>query len=286
MVKLRPDELFFKAYAATQMDLNFDFCGLAHGPNATSNGQMLKGNAVIHYVLRGKGSFACNGHTVVLGPGDCFLLPPNVPTAYWPDATNPWEYFWLGMSGTKVTSYLGRSALTTANYLHCDPDSQFVKQLHALMALAQAPADADHDLLLTGELYRLLYWLAREHPQQVTPLPRQARYLRQAQAFLEANYDRPLSVVDVAGHLNLSRGYLYRLFKDGIGVSPQQYLVGLRLQKGADLLARTSFPVQQIAQAVGYVDPLAFSRSFTRAFGQAPTQYRAKRASKENNDEI
>ena len=61
-----------------------------------------------------------------------------------------------------------------------------------------------------------------------------------------------------------------------MGVSPQGFLIGLRIQNAADLLRRTDLSIVQVALAVGYEDPLYFSSLFHRKMGTSPSQYRIK----------
>jgi len=58
------------------------------------------------------------------------------------------------------------------------------------------------------------------------------------------------------------------------GVPPGQYLIDLRLQQASRLLTETNAPVKEIAHAVGFKDPLYFSRCFSKAFASSPTAYR------------
>ena len=54
---------------------------------------------------------------------------------------------------------------------------------------------------------------------------------------MQANYDRPITVEGMAGMLGIDRRYFSRLFTREAGVSPQAYLIAVRLQKAAGLLA-------------------------------------------------
>ncbi|MFE1793688.1 helix-turn-helix domain-containing protein, partial [Streptomyces sp. NPDC059525] len=56
------------------------------------------------------------------------------------------------------------------------------------------------------------------------------------------------------------------------------YLLGIRLTRAKELLARTDLPVAGIARRVGYEDPAYFSRLFSRRVGMAPVRFRAQQS--------
>lgn len=97
---------------------------------------------------------------------------------------------------------------------------------------------------------------------------------KQAMDFIRAHYMQPIGVNDVADAVGVSRSWLYRCFMEYAAQSPAMYLRDLRLQRAKSLLQRTSMSVQEIARAVGYEDPLYFSRVFSAYEGCSPTTYR------------
>lgn len=84
----------------------------------------------------------------------------------------------------------------------------------------------------------------------------------------------------IADYLNIERTYLYRLFKDITGSSPQEYLLDYRIRRACTLLKETGLPVNDIARSVGYDDALYFSRLFKQRKGRTPTQYRREKHEK------
>ena len=59
-----------------------------------------------------------------------------------------------------------------------------------------------------------------------------------------------------------------------MGISPRDYLNRVRLIKGAQLLTSINLSVQNIAEMVGYENPLTFSKAFKSAYGVSPKYYR------------
>jgi AraC-like DNA-binding protein len=59
-------------------------------------------------------------------------------------------------------------------------------------------------------------------------------------------------------------------------MSPQEYLMQVRMEKSRELLLKTDVPIYMVAKEVGYADQLAFSRIFRKKHGLSPEQYRKK----------
>jgi AraC-like DNA-binding protein len=98
-----------------------------------------------------------------------------------------------------------------------------------------------------------------------------------AMARLHADPRRKWTVADLAGQLAVSRSLLDERFRKLLGRAPIRYLTDWRLHLADVLLADTTDPVAKIARAVGYDSEEAFSRSFKRARGQAPSVWRTAR---------
>ncbi len=73
--------------------------------------------------------------------------------------------------------------------------------------------------------------------------------------------------------------YLRKLFKKEVGVTPLEYMTGLRMKKAEIMLSSAwsrDYSVAEVAEMCGYSDPLYFSRVFNKHFGCSPSAF-AKR---------
>ena len=89
---------------------------------------------------------------------------------------------------------------------------------------------------------------------------------------------RRISSEELACRAHLSKNYFIKLFKRQTNVTPQQLLDTLRMQKAAHLLKYSELSITEIAAAVGYDDPLYFSRRFRKRTGRSPSRFRAEEA--------
>ena len=87
---------------------------------------------------------------------------------------------------------------------------------------------------------------------------------------MHANCQQSLSVSDFARMCDLSECHFIHLFREYTGEAPYAYLTRLRLEKAKDLMVSTTLTISEIAAAVGYPNPLYFSRLFKRYYGITP----------------
>lgn len=85
-----------------------------------------------------------------------------------------------------------------------------------------------------------------------------------------------LSVKDISSHAGLSVSYACTLFKSETGTTLNQYLTGYRMEKAKQLLADPRIRISDISERVGYQDGNYFSKSFKKATGLTPSEYREK----------
>ena len=98
-------------------------------------------------------------------------------------------------------------------------------------------------------------------------------YVRYAVQFIRTNYQH-IRISDVADYIGINRTYLTEIFREHMYMSPQEYLIQVRIGKSKELLRQTDLPVNRVASEVGYDDQLSFSRIFKKRVGISPLQYR------------
>jgi AraC-like DNA-binding protein len=93
--------------------------------------------------------------------------------------------------------------------------------------------------------------------------------------FMVANINRPLQVSTLAAQANVSPSHFFALFKQMTGRPPMDYFTKLRMCHACRLLDSTTASVKEVAAALGYDDPLYFSRVFKSVSAVAPLHYRS-----------
>jgi AraC family transcriptional regulator len=100
--------------------------------------------------------------------------------------------------------------------------------------------------------------------------------VQQAQEILRNNLHEPPNLEVLARQVGCSHYYLSRLFSQEVGLTIQQYLRQIRLERAAELLRTGQCNVTEAAFAVGYNSLSHFSTAFHEAFGCCPGLYPLK----------
>ncbi len=100
--------------------------------------------------------------------------------------------------------------------------------------------------------------------------------IRRVRAYMEAHYDRDVSLTFLAQLVSLSPFYLARVFRAEVGLPPHAYLESVRIRQAQHLVSHGA-PLSQVAYATGFADQSHFTHRFKRLIGVTPGQYAAQR---------
>lgn len=272
-------------YQQNHLDINIDFFGREACAPGYSFGPSVRENYVIHYILSGKGQLNIDNFTLDLEAGNVFILPRDIITFYQADHKNPWDYIWVGLSGTKIESYLKRSSLMEDFKINNVADSSFIKSLIEIQELSDETYNQNIDLLMDSKIYQMLYYLVTEFPsRQLSPPTPQEQYFNEATRYMYNHFNQKITIKDIYEHLNLSRSYFHHIFIQQAGISPKEFLTSLRMKKAGDLLLKSDNNITTISISVGYKDPLSFSKAFKKFYGLSPNHYRVQKKEEENTN--
>jgi AraC family transcriptional regulator len=96
----------------------------------------------------------------------------------------------------------------------------------------------------------------------------------EAAVWIDDNSRHALSLDIIADEAGLSPFHFLRVFARVLGVTPHQYLLRSRLRHAAQLLADGSRTVTDVALDAGFNDLSNFVRTFHRAAGMSPNNFR------------
>lgn len=258
-------------------DMYLCFCGYEDCQPLHSFGPAVRPNYILHYILKGKGTFRAGGVVYELTAGQGFLIEPGVQTFYQADASEPWSYVWIGFDGARPAEYLAALRLGGSRLTY--RSSQGGRILETVEAmLVQNTYTTVHQFMRQSLLYSFFSILS-EDLDVISPPRGQdgSLYVRKAVEFIQNNYCYPIRVSDAADYVCINRSYLYTLFRRELGVSPQEYLANCRLTHAAELLVLTDFSVESVAFSCGYGNALVFSKAFKAKYGASPSQYRKEK---------
>jgi len=89
--------------------------------------------------------------------------------------------------------------------------------------------------------------------------------------FINQHYSENFNVEDLTRFIGYGRTRLFTLFKRHTGLTPNEYLVRLRIRKARELLERGNADAGLVARSVGFNDPAYFKTVYLRYTGTAFT---------------
>lgn len=249
-------------------DVNPVVCGWQDCDSGYSFGPAIREYYLIHYILDGKGIFEREGTVYSLAKGNMFLIRPHELTYYKADTDNPWSYAWIGFSGALAEELVDGSGFDRSPVVYSPSTAFIFNNIVTASKLSQST-----EIYICGLIFELFARLKEENNANAFAA---RNYARRAENYIQSNYMHDINVTGIAKMLGIDRRYLYRIFHEYTGTSPQNYLVKYRLGKAAELLRQYGCSVSEAARSCGYKDTFNFSKMFKKEYGISPSEYKSR----------
>jgi AraC-like DNA-binding protein len=227
--------------------------------------------------MEGKGVYTLDGAEFPVAEGDLFVLYPDTEIVCRADEQDPFTIRAASFNGVDTLLLLNAAGFqkkAPVRHLEdeiADPVVQFMAGLYTYRG-----QDIYGTTQSTSILYAFMSYLVKTATWEQTAMPpgwTGAVHLQKALDFISENYHKPITVNDIASHVNLSRSRLYRVFLQHIFISPQQYLTEYRIREARNILEKRGGSIKEIANAVGIEDPYRFTIQFKQMCGKTPSDY-------------
>jgi two-component system, response regulator YesN len=97
-----------------------------------------------------------------------------------------------------------------------------------------------------------------------------------AKKYIQMNYNKEISLDEIAKHVSMSTYHLSRIFSKFEGITYKDYLIKLRMEKAKGLMKEGKKSIKEISIEVGYTDQNYFSKSFKKYFSKSPSDFYIK----------
>lgn len=131
-----------------------------------------------------------------------------------------------------------------------------------------------YELFLKNKLEEIIIFLSRKYSQISIPKAKSMVRIGKAIDFIEHNFHNNIYIQQLAEMGFMSIRNFQRIFKDATGLSPNDYLLELRIQHASKLLSETDSAIYDVSEQVGIADWFYFSKAFKKKFGISPLKYR------------
>lgn len=122
---------------------------------------------------------------------------------------------------------------------------------------------------------RLVLMAMREMPRRPAGVSnRSMEKLKDILEYVALHYCSDISLEACAGQVGFNASYLSRYFKAHMGVTFQEYVKQLRIDRARWLLRNERLPVTEVGYLSGFKDIKTFNKLFKNECQMTPTQYR------------
>ena len=222
-------------------------------PSGNSYGPFVRDYYILHFIRSGKGVLINKDGSHPVATGEMFLIREGEPATYVADREDPWDYVWIGFSGSRAKSY---AALPDIMDIPADIDEKLFRYVN--------------DDIRSPELYTSLLYEMTYHLSDCDNNKEQDKTIQVVHRYIKYNYQENITIAGLAATFGFERSYLYRLFKERYGIGPKEYLTRIRLSKARWLLSK-GYSVAECASMVGYSDTFTFSKAYKKFYGVSPS---------------
>jgi len=222
-------------------------------------------------VFRGSGEYIEEGHVTELVPGDLFVSPPDRWHEIRSLQTRDLELFFVSFTIRASTGAVPDESddiIDAFSRSHSSVIHEAVGLLPYIDLINGARSLAIRDQLarlFTLEAMEYLSRVPRRSPVQKALTPEVQRALR----FIDDHCTSPLTVPDVAHHVNLAPRTLLRKFLQQVGHSVSKEIRQRKMRKAAHRLLM-GYSVSEVGESIGIVDSSQFSAAFLAEIGVRP----------------
>lgn len=228
-------------------------------------------NYMLFYICDGRLSLRSGSQTMVASAGQVGFLNCHEPHEY--HTIGNTEFVWLHLDGSNTADFYGQAVQMHGGFVFDTPYAEQIKNGIYEIVFAFRNEQPLSEVRLSQKLYTLLTAMVDTASQEAGQAE-ENNMVSKAMHFIQEQYMNPISLPDVAAHVNMSQFHFSRLFKKDCGYSPHEYLILTRLNRAKHLLKTTGLPVKVIAQKVGYQNVSSFTNAFTDRVGISPTLFR------------
>lgn len=132
-------------------------------------------------------------------------------------------------------------------------------------------------LSLFLSIWSNLYDCYKESYQELIEIPsyeKDFERLKKILTYIHQNYDKKISLEDIANYINICNSECCRFFKKHMNTTLGNYISSYRIEKSLYLLDNMNWSITEISYNVGFLSPSYYTQTFKKHIGISPNQYR------------
>lgn len=240
---------------------------------------------LLHYITQGKGTYNTGEKSYPLSKHDGFLILPGATIVHKADAHDPWDVCWVAFFGRKAEELLKAAGLDEDHLIFRYEKDDFLES--CIKSIYSESRNGRNIAAINGYFYLFVGKLIEIHQEKSKGDRNKVAAFSHFDAalnFIKRNIHTGISVEDLAKYLRLDLSQVYRVFKKKTGLSPQQFIARMRMQKACELISGTDLSVREISEWLSFEYQSHFNKQFKKAVGVTPSEYRMRLLKKERGE--
>lgn len=246
-----------------------NYCTIRHNDNSYMIACVLTGSAILEYRKK----------TYYLKEGQMFFIDcHNEPHQYFTGSSGIWEQLWFHFNSRMITP-LYEFFYNSNDGPVVDTVPEVIKIIQSIMN-AHTETSISDDVKFSGMITKLLYLILTSSENSRSDNQNdsfnQQNIPKMVINYIKANYNRKITLREIAEHVYLNPSYLSRIFKKYTGLSPYAYIIRYRIIKAKQALLETDQGISTIALDCGFQSVSRFCKLFHEFEGITPKQFRQR----------
>ncbi len=243
------------------------------------------------YIKKGNAVFEISGCPAEIGPNDIIIIKPEQPHRFIVKSESGCEFIVLSfkfqskfdnqildLSLEDFLNFVSSKETGAFITLKVSQKNEIINLLNRILKEKENPEIGSEFLnyLFVLELFVLISRaLKMEWENSIkNKSPKLKELIQASVSYINNNFERDISLKDIARYVFLSSSYFTRAFKEEIGISPINYLLKVRVERAKELLRDTDLKVSDIALSVGFSNHQRFNDIFKKYVKHTPLKFR------------
>ena len=227
------------------------------------------------FITNGGCIFENNYGRYVVESGSVLLLYPDEWHRYKPDVNTGWEEYWISFKGNYPEFLMNKNfPCKEKPIIQTGCNAQLQTLLHELIKKTDIGI-IGFQQIISGITLQILGILDHSYQNpQFKDNNKDTELIRKATFFLNERISEKVDLELLARELPMGYSRFRKLFKNIIGLSPNQYILNLRLEEAKKLLKTSNLSINEIAHRCGFESMTHFCKFFQQKNNVSASQFR------------
>lgn len=245
------------------------------------------------YIKRGKAVFEIAGKPAPIGPNDIVIIKPNQTHKLIVKSREGCEFIVLSFKfvNQRNSEFSEVPLEDFLNFVSGKESGAFitlkVSQKNEIINILNRILKEKHSIEIGSEflnhllVMELFVFISRALKMEwessiKNKSPKVKELIHISAKYINNNFERDITISDIAKYVFLSSSYFTRAFKEEMGTSPINYLLSVRIERAREMLSGSDMKISDIALCIGFSNQQRFNEIFKKHTSMTPLQYRKR----------